>query len=529
MQDAPEEQIEGGEDGEWDGEWEWQYEGEEEETAAGELAVEDPYAEQVREDPSAKVSAEEVAVPNVQTAGPDGNKNDTATAGSEKLKALLQSCADDQLLSSFPALVRALPPYAQARCHSVLRDALNREAIGVAEDDVASDKWCQLLMTPSEKKKSIRAMAMPFVTTAAIKVAVTDGKTPVTTIPDAQTKSSTSGLYVANVPYDATELQISDFFKGVVSPGRVTNVRLLLNAEGDPKGAAIVSFDSKESATKGLSQNGQLYQERKLIVKEDVIPGSKGEAKGKGKSKRKGKGKGKEKSKNPWAAKMQEKAAESQEQAVDTPDAAPDNKVTDSGEKPMTPLKSDSKSENNGCSVIVKNLAFTATEAHIGQFFAGCGEIKEVRIAKDRRSGKSKGFAVVEFAHKSHLVKACLRDNKPVCGRNVRVEPLGAPRKKPLSATEQGLTVVTKTKETVNTHMDAALLGDLGDISDDEDEDQDEDQEEEAGSKEVKEPTKTSTANSNAVSDAMRKHAQMLVNKRNAAGIQGGPPQKKAK
>merc|ERR1719221_1611227 len=75
-------------------------------------------------------------------------------------------------------------------------------------------------------------------------------------------------------------------------------------------------------------------------------------------------------------------------------------------------------------SVIVKNLAFNATEANIGELFAGCGEVSAVRIAKEGGYGRSKGFAVVEFVSKDCLKDVLLRNGKELRGREVRIEKM---------------------------------------------------------------------------------------------------------
>ena len=131
---------------------------------------------------------------------------------------------------------------------------------------------------------------------------------------------------------------------------------------------------------KATALDGQVgLQDRKLIVKVDQFQPSKGKGKGKGK-----------------------KGAEGE--AVD-------------GQAAKDP-------EKLRRSVIVKNLAFSATEASIGELFAGCGELTSVRVAKDNRTGRPKGFAVVEFSKESEAKAAIRRDGKKVKDRAVRVESL---------------------------------------------------------------------------------------------------------
>eukprot|EP00392_Amoebophrya_sp_AT5.2_P001965 g1970.t1 len=70
--------------------------------------------------------------------------------------------------------------------------------------------------------------------------------------------------------------------------------------------------------------------------------------------------------------------------------------------------------------VVVKNLAFTATEANLGELFAGVGEISAVRIAK--KDGRPMGFAVVEFSHAGAVMKALAKSGQNIKNRPVRIE-----------------------------------------------------------------------------------------------------------
>ncbi len=48
--------------------------------------------------------------------------------------------------------------------------------------------------------------------------------------------------------------------------------------------------------------------------------------------------------------------------------------------------------------VFVGNLTFTTDEDSLRDVFSDCGNIVSVRIARDRESGKSRGFGHVEFS-----------------------------------------------------------------------------------------------------------------------------------
>jgi RNA recognition motif-containing protein len=223
---------------------------------------------------------------------------------------------------------------------------------------------------------------------------------------------STTSLYVANVPYDASEGDIRNWFQEqIAGAGSVTNVRSLLGPDGKPKGAAIITCDSLDAAGKVLSLDGKAGLEgRLLLVKEDMFASAKGE--GKGRLKR--------------AAKSDSKGEKGSGKSMKGDGkAAKDGR----GTRPLADRDAtDGTSQGaagDGRSVVLKNLAFNATEANIGELFAGCGEVSAVRIAKDSRNGRSRGFAVVEFTNKDSIAEALRRNGQLVRGRAVRIEAMG--------------------------------------------------------------------------------------------------------
>jgi RNA recognition motif-containing protein len=46
----------------------------------------------------------------------------------------------------------------------------------------------------------------------------------------------------------------------------------------------------------------------------------------------------------------------------------------------------------------VGNISYRASEDDLEDFFSGFGEIEMIRVIKDRRTGRSKGFAFITFA-----------------------------------------------------------------------------------------------------------------------------------
>jgi len=72
--------------------------------------------------------------------------------------------------------------------------------------------------------------------------------------------------------------------------------------------------------------------------------------------------------------------------------------------------------------VFVGNLGFRTEQWAIEEFFASCGTISAVRIAQDHETGRSKGFAHVEFADSAMAKKAMEMAGQELDGRAVRLD-----------------------------------------------------------------------------------------------------------
>ncbi|MCJ7435413.1 MAG: RNA-binding protein [Anaerolineales bacterium] len=78
--------------------------------------------------------------------------------------------------------------------------------------------------------------------------------------------------------------------------------------------------------------------------------------------------------------------------------------------------------------LFVGNLAYTTTEDDLKALFAEAGGVKSVALIKDRETGRSKGFAFVEFETQVDAEKAIsLLDGKEFQGRALKVN-LARPR-----------------------------------------------------------------------------------------------------
>jgi RNA recognition motif-containing protein len=92
-------------------------------------------------------------------------------------------------------------------------------------------------------------------------------------------------------------------------------------------------------------------------------------------------------------------------------------RVNMAGDKPPTRAPG----EPSGNTVFVKNLSYTISEEAIESFFTSCGQLKQVRLAKDFE-GNSKGFAHVEFVTQKSAEAAVQLTGQKLEGRPVTVD-----------------------------------------------------------------------------------------------------------
>ncbi|KAJ0703366.1 putative RNA recognition motif domain, nucleotide-binding alpha-beta plait domain superfamily [Helianthus annuus] len=73
--------------------------------------------------------------------------------------------------------------------------------------------------------------------------------------------------------------------------------------------------------------------------------------------------------------------------------------------------------------IIVRNLSYTTSESFLKEEFSNFGQIAEVKLVKDQRSNKSKGYAFVQYTNHDDAMSALeAMDEKYVDGRVVYVE-----------------------------------------------------------------------------------------------------------
>ena len=77
--------------------------------------------------------------------------------------------------------------------------------------------------------------------------------------------------------------------------------------------------------------------------------------------------------------------------------------------------------EADSTQLYIGNLSYRASEAELTDFFVGCGPVSEVRIVKDRRSGRSKGYAFVRMASDRSIKLALKLNGTEFMGRRLVV------------------------------------------------------------------------------------------------------------
>src|ERR1700726_1822618 len=72
--------------------------------------------------------------------------------------------------------------------------------------------------------------------------------------------------------------------------------------------------------------------------------------------------------------------------------------------------------------LFVGNMSFQTTEADLRALFEPFGQITRVHIARDRETGRARGFAFIEMPNDAEAAKAISGlDGKEVGGRNLKV------------------------------------------------------------------------------------------------------------
>ena len=79
------------------------------------------------------------------------------------------------------------------------------------------------------------------------------------------------------------------------------------------------------------------------------------------------------------------------------------------------------KEVDNRLSVFVGNLPFNIQEEELREHFIQCGDVDDVRIIRDKKTGAGKGFGYVAFKKKESVGFAIKLQNSELKGRKIRV------------------------------------------------------------------------------------------------------------
>ncbi|RLC00536.1 MAG: RNA-binding protein [Deltaproteobacteria bacterium] len=81
--------------------------------------------------------------------------------------------------------------------------------------------------------------------------------------------------------------------------------------------------------------------------------------------------------------------------------------------------------------IYIGNLSFNTTEETLKSLFAEFGDVENVKVIKDRFSGRSKGFGFLEMPSNSEADQAikALNGNR-IDGNNIKVKPADSGGKK---------------------------------------------------------------------------------------------------
>ena len=83
-------------------------------------------------------------------------------------------------------------------------------------------------------------------------------------------------------------------------------------------------------------------------------------------------------------------------------------------------------------SLFVGNLSFDTTEEQLREVVAPYGQITRVHLAKDRDTGRARGFAFIEMPNDAEAAKAIAElDGKALGGRNLKVNEARPKGEKP--------------------------------------------------------------------------------------------------
>jgi len=172
-------------------------------------------------------------------------------------------------------------------------------------------------------------------------------------------------VIVKGLPFAASEHDLTEYFQEC---GVVDGVNLLKGPDGRSKGIAFVRFQTEDGLKAAVGFSGSDFGGRSVTI-EKTVP---------------------------------------REQRAPAAGAA-----RDFGQK--------SERDPTSASIFVGNLSYQTTEDSLWAFFETCGQIANVRVAKDQE-GNPRGFAHVDFASPDSVDAAVQKAGSKLDGRPIRVD-----------------------------------------------------------------------------------------------------------
>jgi len=196
-------------------------------------------------------------------------------------------------------------------------------------------------------------------------------KKPVQKSSTQETNTGCTELFVKNLAWSTDENKLYEFFGKY---GTVENVKVLYDKNtGKARGLAFVQFSTRGEAQSAIDDSSNLGVDGRTLQ-------------------------------------------------VCFSDQKDNSRAPSGGSGGQTGGYTPSNYEGERHTIFVGNLGFKTSEQNVKNFFKDCGNVVDVRIAKDRDTGKSKGFCHVDFDNSSAVEKAKAKAGQDLDGREVRVD-----------------------------------------------------------------------------------------------------------
>lgn len=183
-------------------------------------------------------------------------------------------------------------------------------------------------------------------------------------------------VIIKGLPFQAADHDVKEYF---AEAGEIANVNLLKGPDGRSKGIAFVRYTDNNGLAKALSYSGENFGGRQIVVEKTTPKGQRNDAPQGGRGGFGG---------------------------------------ANAGPADFAPK---SERDPNSASIFVGNLSWGTDENSLAAFFESCGNVQNVRIARDPE-GKARGFGHVDFASPDAVEKAVAKAGQNLDGRPVRVD-----------------------------------------------------------------------------------------------------------